>query len=93
MKDYKVNEDSPEKVIEGNKTQSPPFTEYWVFIRRSNLKTKVKDGIFDRKCPNCGAPIKISVSGECKYCDANVVNGDHDWVLSEIVQRSEWKEV
>lgn len=93
MKDYKVNEDNPEKIIEGDKNQSPPFTEYWIFIRKSNLKTKVKEGIFDRKCPNCGAPIEVSVSGVCKYCDANVVNGDYDWVLSEIVQRSEWREI
>jgi|SRR5690606_34811209 len=92
MKDYKVKEDAPDKVIEGSKQQTPPFTEYWVFIRRSNLKTKIKDGIFDRKCPSCGAPIKVDVAGVCKYCEANIVNGDYDWVLSEIVQKSEWRE-
>ncbi|KKR06055.1 MAG: hypothetical protein UT34_C0001G0095 [candidate division WS6 bacterium GW2011_GWF2_39_15] len=90
MKDYKVKEGAPEKIIEGTKEQTPPFTEYWVFIRRSTLKTKLKSGLFDRKCPNCGAPIEVSVSGICKYCDANVVNGDYDWVLSEIIQKSEW---
>lgn len=92
MKDYKVKEENPDKIIEGSRQQTPPFTEYWVFIRKSDLKTKVKDGIFDRKCPNCGAPIKVDVAGVCKYCEANVVNGDYDWVLSEIIQRSEWSD-
>ena len=93
MKDYKVSEDKPDKTIDGTSTaQQPPFTEYWVFIRKANTKTKIKNGLFDRKCPNCGAPISVSVAGKCKYCDALVVNGDFDWVLNEIIQKSEWAE-
>ncbi|HVX92820.1 MAG TPA: Tim44-like domain-containing protein, partial [Candidatus Dojkabacteria bacterium] len=68
MKDYKVNEDQPDKPVDGtSKDQLPPFTEYWVFIRKANVKTKIKDGLFSRKCPNCGAPISVSVAGVCKY--------------------------
>ncbi|MCK9368478.1 transporter [Candidatus Dojkabacteria bacterium] len=92
MRDFKVKEDAPDKAISGEVNATEPFTEYWVFIRKSTLKTKVKNGIFDRKCPNCGAPVSVDVAGVCKYCNANVVNGDYDWVLSEIVQSSEWSE-
>lgn len=92
MIDYKVSEDDEKKPIMGTKkTQSPPFTEYWVFMRKAGIKTKAKDGILSKKCPNCGAPAdNVSVSGVCKYCDAVIVNGDHDWILSEIIQKSEW---
>jgi hypothetical protein len=92
MIDYKVNEEAPERPIMGtDKKQSPPFTEYWVFIRKTGVKTKTKDGILNMKCPNCGAPVdNVSPTGVCKYCDATIINGDHDWILSEIIQKSEW---
>ena len=37
-------------------------------------------------CPNCGAPLAISMAGHCTYCKAKVTGGDFDWVLSKIEQ-------
>ena len=40
----------------------------------------------DNNCPNCGAPLAISMAGNCEYCSANVTSGEFDWVLSRIEQ-------
>lgn len=89
MIDYK--EDDKGNLVSGGKAQTPPFTEYWTFIRKAGTKTRETPTVKEKKCPNCGAPLKINESGRCEYCDANVVSGEFDWVLSKITQRDEWK--
>ena len=89
MRDYKIDEKTG-KVVEGSTAQTPPFTEYWTFIRKAGLKTREAHAVENKKCPNCGAPLEINESGVCKYCKANVVSGNFDWVLSKITQRDEW---
>jgi len=89
MKDYKIEEKTG-NIVSGSKDQSPPFTEYWTFIRRAGVKTRDTHAVKEKKCPNCGAPLDINESGVCKYCKANVVSGDFDWVLSKITQKEEW---
>jgi len=89
MRDYKIDEKTG-SVVEGSTAQTPPFTEYWTFIRKAGLKTKEAHAVESKKCPNCGAPLEINESGVCKYCKANVVSGNFDWVLSKITQRDEW---
>ena len=37
-------------------------------------------------CPNCGAPLKVSMAGICEYCGGKVTSGNFDWVLSRIQQ-------
>lgn len=90
MRDYKIDEKTG-KVVEGSTAQTPPFTEYWTFVRKAGLKTREAHAVQDKKCPNCGAPLEINESGVCKYCKANVVSGNFDWVLSKITQRDEWR--
>lgn len=89
MRDYKVNEKTGQ-LVEGSTAQTPPFTEFWTFVRKAGLKTKEAHAVESKKCPNCGAPLEINESGVCKYCKANVVSGNFDWVLSKITQRDEW---
>jgi hypothetical protein len=58
---------------------------YWTFTRtRGTTGAPAGDA---EHCPSCGAPLdKVSMAGVCGYCDAKIVTGDFDWVLSRIEQ-------
>jgi hypothetical protein len=79
--DYHVTEDG--KVLSGSTTVPRRYTEYWTLIRGAKKAGPSKG---DRVCPQCGAPLKIGMSGNCEYCRAKVTGGEFDWVLSRIEQ-------
>ncbi|GAC1539179.1 MAG: hypothetical protein NVS3B12_25150 [Acidimicrobiales bacterium] len=83
--DYDVDVASG-KVIRGNKHDMSNWQEDWVFQRSSKATTKASGGTMQQKCPNCGAPLDLDLSGVCKYCRAPVMSGDYDWVLARIDQ-------
>jgi hypothetical protein len=73
-------------------TPVTPYTEIWTLVRRQGAQTKQSADSVGKACPSCGAPFEAG-GGEivtCKYCKALVCSGEHDWVLSEITQLSEW---
>jgi hypothetical protein len=68
------------------------FAEIWTFLRRRGTATVPgKPGLLEGNCPNCGAPIELNESANCKNCNALLRSGQYDWVLSEITQASEWE--
>ena len=71
-------------------SSSQPFEEYWSFIRRVGTVTSGKPGLIEGSCPNCGAPVAHSQHARCQHCQAILRSGEHDWVLAEITQPSEW---
>ncbi len=73
------------KFLRGSKTPQH-FTEYWTFLRKVTAKTDAKKSVKANVCPNCGAPLQLSATGQCQYCNAVVTSGEWDWVLSEITQ-------
>ncbi|MGC4114090.1 MAG: TIM44-like domain-containing protein [Myxococcales bacterium] len=79
--DYVVGEDG--KLIRGNKSRPTTFSEYWTFIRGTGKSGKAS---VEKKCPNCGAPQKISQAGTCEFCQAKITSGEFDWILSRIEQ-------
>ena len=91
MADAMVSESDPNKVISGSLTDHKPFTEYWTFIRKAAIQTKVDAKAKIDKCPNCGAPLKISAAGNCEYCDTLVHSPEYDWILNQITQQEEWR--
>lgn len=80
--DYTV--DAKGKVVAGSKRSKRRWTEYWTFIRNRNAKPL--HSRTDLSCPNCGAPLKVNVTGICEFCQGKVSSGEFDWVLSKIEQ-------
>lgn len=80
--DYTV--DKTGKIVSGSNKKLRRWSEYWTFIRNRN--SRPSHARADLNCPNCGAPLKINVTGICEYCHGKVTSGDFDWVLSKIEQ-------
>jgi hypothetical protein len=80
--DYTVDRNG--KVVSGSKKKLRRWSEYWTFIRNRNAKPTHSRA--DLNCPNCGAPLKVNVTGICEYCLGKVTSGEFDWVLSKIEQ-------
>lgn len=80
--DYTLS-DQNNQIVSGSRSQERRYTEYWTFIRGKDAKGPTRT---DPKCPRCGAPLSINMSGNCTYCQSKVTNGNFDWVLSRIEQ-------
>ena len=67
-----------------------PYTEIWTLVRRQGATSKLTPTQVGKNCPSCGAPLDASMMVKCKYCNALICSAEHDWVLAEITQESEW---
>jgi hypothetical protein len=79
--DYTITDDG--RMLSGSRSRERTYSEYWTLIRGVNRKGQSKG---DQACPSCGAPLKISMVGNCEYCKVKVTAGEFDWVLSRIEQ-------
>ncbi len=82
--DYDVD-DHTSKIVRGDR-RVQQWMEDWTFQRSSSAKTPPGGGTLSSRCPNCGAPLELDLTGECKYCKALVSSGNLDWVLARISQ-------
>jgi hypothetical protein len=85
--DYTV--DAQGRVVSGSNKRLRRWTEYWTFIR--NRQAKPAHARTDLSCPNCGAPLKVNVTGICEFCGGKITSGEFDWVLSKIEQDESYK--
>ncbi|PYS45725.1 MAG: hypothetical protein DMF68_21375 [Acidobacteria bacterium] len=85
--DYTV--DTQGKIVSGSNKSLRRWSEYWTFIRNRNAKPAAARA--DLNCPNCGAPLKVNVTGICEYCQGKITSGEFDWVLSKIEQDESYK--
>ncbi len=79
--DYTVSDDG--RLLSGNRSRPRTYSEYWTLIRNSGSKGSTQG---NANCPNCGAPLKVGMTGNCESCNARVTSGEFDWVLSRIEQ-------
>ena len=84
--DYMVTDSG--KRVRGSKSIKRKYTEYWTLIR-----SRARKGAPNASptCSNCGAPLKMTQSGECEHCGAHVTAGEFDWVLSKIEQDDSYR--
>jgi hypothetical protein len=84
--DYVV--DSGGDVVRGSRQRRRAYSEYWTFIRARARRGAAR---VDLACPNCGAPLVITMAGACQHCGAHVTAGEFDWVLSRIEQDDSYR--
>lgn len=83
--DYTIGDDG--RLLSGSRSKTRTYSEYWTWIRgtsRAPLSPAV--AATNASCPNCGAPLRIGMTGTCEYCRVKVTGGEFDWVLSRIEQ-------
>ncbi|HEX8524873.1 MAG TPA: TIM44-like domain-containing protein [Tepidisphaeraceae bacterium] len=68
-----------------------PFSEYWTFVRRRGAASITGNGLIEGNCPNCASAIEMNENANCAHCGALLKSGQHDWVLVEITQESEYR--
>ena len=79
--DYTISDEG--KLLSGNRSRPRTYSEYWTLIRGTARRGEPRR---DNSCPNCGAPLRIGMTGQCEYCRVKITSGDFDWVLSRIEQ-------
>ena len=83
MIDYQVDEKTG-NIIRGDRTTRWDMRYKMKFVRSTSATTKdAVSGTHGYNCPNCGAPLEITSSGECPYCGSIVTTGDYSWVLTD----------
>jgi predicted lipid-binding transport protein (Tim44 family) len=86
-KDYVVREPGGERV-RGSPHRDRAYSEYWTLIRTAKRSAAP---VTTLACSNCGAPLRITQSGECEHCGAHVTSGEFDWVVSKIEQDDSYR--
>lgn len=78
--DYIVKE-STGKVVKGDPKRTYQVQYKLKFMRTVGVQTGEHSNETTTRCPNCGAPVDVSETGECAYCGTVITTGEHGWVL------------
>ncbi len=81
--DYQTSEETG-AIIRGDKNTRWDFRYKMKFMRTVGVKTnEANSSDHGHNCPNCGAPLEMSSSGQCAYCGSVVTSGLYSWVLND----------
>lgn len=85
LRDYVIDANT-RNVLESDPNRDWFMKYELTFNRKAGVKTHPGlSNMSTTNCPNCGAPTEITSSGQCPYCGSVITNGEHDWVLSNLV--------
>ncbi len=80
-----VTDDTSGKVIKGSSTAEVFGRDKWLLTRPTGVKTVSHSGqTTSFTCPYCGAPMDLSKSAKCEFCDSVVASDLTGWVISAI---------
>ncbi len=85
--DYTIRE-LDDELVGGSKTRRRRYTEYWTLIRGADVRGAPGT---EPSCPNCAAPLSVTMAGNCEHCSAHLTRGEFDWVLSKIEQDESYR--
>ena len=82
--DY-TTDDETGKVVAGSRDHEKFMTYEYSLSRPIGRKTEPRaEGVTERHCPNCGAPLSVNESIKCPFCDSVLTFSDHDWTVYTI---------
>lgn len=81
MIDYQT--DGTGNIVRGDKTTVWKQRYTMKYMRSLGVTTDENGATSTKNCPNCGAPLELSSSGECGFCGSVITTGVHTWVLSD----------
>jgi uncharacterized tellurite resistance protein B-like protein len=61
------------------------YTHVYVLVREQGVKSLASQTFASSSCGGCGAPIAVSKEKACGFCGTSLVDGQHDWVLDDIL--------
>ncbi len=82
--DYTLDDETG-KVVAGSRDHEKFMTYEYALSRPIGKMTEPRaEGVSERHCPNCGAPLSVNESIKCPYCDSVLTFSDHDWTVYSI---------
>lgn len=61
----------------------------YVLVRKAGSQTDATKSIASAHCPNCGAPESGGASNACEFCGTVLNDGQHGWVLENVLSQSD----